>query len=125
MNATTKYDSLADCLGDFQATFNQNERVHKLVTNWSRHVVIEATDTGETLTLLIRGQRIEELMNGAYPDEDEEFTVYLQAQEETLIRIFSGAYNPSNALVDGELAIFSSEKDKVKLEAIAVVIWGI
>lgn len=124
MNATTNYDSLADCLGDFQTTFNRNDRVHKLVTNWNRHIVIEATDTGETLTVRICGQRIEELLAGAHPDEDEELTVYLQAQEATLIRIFSGAYNPSNALVDGELAIFSSEKDKVKLEAIAVVIWG-
>jgi putative sterol carrier protein len=125
MNTKTKYDSLADCLGHFQTTFNENGRVHKLVTNWNRHVVTEAIDTGETLTLLIQGQRIEQLLAGAHPDANEELTVYLQAQGETLIRIFSGEYNPSNALVDGELAIFSSEKDKVKLEAIAVVIWGL
>jgi len=27
-------------------------------------------------------------------------------------------------LIDGELAVFSTEKDKVKLEAITMVIWG-
>jgi len=38
--------------------------------------------------------------------------------------VFSGDYNPAHALIDGELAVFSNEKDKVKLEAITMVIWG-
>jgi len=47
----------------------------------------------------------------------------LQAAQEALVRIFTGKYNPAHALIDGALAVFSGERDKVKLEAIAMIIW--
>jgi hypothetical protein len=71
---------------------------------------------------------IENLMMTAVKNEanpSNENSIHLQASESTLIRIFSGQYNPSHAVLEGDLAVFSSEKDKVKLEAIAVVIWGL
>lgn len=120
--ASRQYATLNDCLTDFQNTFNSNERVKKLIKNWNRSVVVDATDTGSVMTMMINDLRMNEVIDGAHPGED--FSIHLQASQDTLIRVFSGEYNPAHALIDGELAVFSNEKDKVKLEAITMVIWG-
>lgn len=119
----TNFATLEDCLKHFQNTFNENARVKKLIKNWERSLIIEATDTEATLTMVISDLVMTDVRDGAHPNEDN--PIHLQASQDTLIRIFSGDYNPAHALIDGELAVFSSEKDKVKLEAITMVIWGI
>ena len=121
MTAPT-FTALDDCLRHFQDTFNNNERVQKLIKNWDRSVIVEATDTEAVLTMTIRNLAMTEVKAGAHPEGDN--PVHLQAAQDSLIRIFSGDYNPAHALIDGELAVFSSEKDKIKLEAITMVIWG-
>ena len=120
---TTNFTALSECLNKFQNTFNDNARVKKLIKNWDRSIIVEATDTNVTLTMVIADLLMTEVKDGAHPNE--EYPIHLQGSEDTLIRIFSGDYNPAHALIDGELAVFSSEKDKVKLEAITMVIWGI
>lgn len=123
MTAEIKFTTLGDCLNHFQNTFNENARVKKLIKNWDRSLIVEATDTNVTLTMVVADLVMTDVKDGAHPNED--YPIHLQASEESLIRIFSGDYNPAHALIDGELAVFSSEKDKVKLEAITMVIWGI
>lgn len=118
-----QYESLGACLRDFQTTFNDNQRVQKLTKNWERHIVVEGTDTGATHTMVVSGLRMTDVLDGEHAGG--ESPIHLQAHQETLIRIFSGDYNPAHALIEGELAVFSSERDKVKLEAITMVIWGI
>jgi hypothetical protein len=120
---TANYTTLDDCLNGFQNTFNANESVKKLVRGWDRSIVVEATDTESVLTMIVHDLSIKAIKVGS-DDENADTLIHLQASEENLIRIFSGDYNPANALIDGELAVFSSEKDKVKLEAISMVIWG-
>jgi hypothetical protein len=114
---------LEDCLQGFRSTFNTNERVKKVVSGWDRSIVVEAIDTESVLTLVVHDRMVTDIKAGAHA-ENENDLVHLQASEDNLIRIFSGDYNPANAVIDGELAVFSSEKDKVKLEAISIVIWG-
>jgi len=120
---TSNYATLDDCLHGFQNTFNANENVKKLVRGWDRSIVVEATDTESVLTMIVNDLLIKAIKAGS-DGENVDTLIHLQASEENLIRIFSGDYNPANALIDGELAVFSSEKDKVKLEAISIVIWG-
>lgn len=122
--ANAKFDDLRSCLNHFQTTFNHNSNVRKLINNWNRSIVVEATDTGAVLLMDVKDLSMADVQP-ATGDEREEQTVYLQATEETLIRIFSGECNPANAFLDGDLAVFSSEKDKVKLEAITMVVWNI
>ena len=119
---TTNFATLAECLQHFQSTFNDNSRVKKLIKGWERSIIVEATDTNAMLTMIITDLVMTEVREGAHPNEDN--PIHLQASQDVLIRIFSGDYNPAHALIDGELAVFSSEKDKVKLEAITMVIWG-
>ena len=105
----------------FRDTVNANDRVKKILAGWDRTILIEATDTESILTLVVEDRFITDITRSA-PDKND--VIHLQATEENLIKIFSGQYDASTALIDGELAVFSSEKDKVKLEAVSIVIWG-
>jgi putative sterol carrier protein len=120
----TQFTDLKECLEDFQQRFNTNERVKKLVKNWDRQVLVDATDTGAVYTMHIEDRQLQRIDEGR-AEGDDEYLVHLQASNETLMEIFSGNYNPSTALLDGMLSVFSNERDKVKLEACAMVIWGL
>ena len=120
----TQFTDLKECLEDFQQRFNTNGRVRKLVKNWDRQVLVEATDTGAVYTMHIEDAELRRIDEGR-AEGDDEYLVHLQASNETLMEIFSGNYNPSTALLDGMLSVFSNERDKVKLEACAMVIWGL
>jgi hypothetical protein len=117
--------SLLGSLHDFQKTFNENQRVKKLTKGWNRFLKAESTDTGEIYTVTVQDVAINTIAQGCSIPEDDEDLITLQAAEEALVRIFTGKYNPAHALIDGALAVFCSERDKVKLEAIAMVIWGL
>ena len=121
----TQFTDLRECLEDFQQRFNTNGRVRKLVKNWDRQVMVEATDTGAVYTMHIEDAQLQRIDEGRPDGGDDEYLVHLQATNETLMEIFSGNYNPSTALLDGMLSVFSNERDKVKLEACAMVIWGL
>jgi len=114
---------LRESLEDFQARFNTNERAKKLVKNWNRQIYVEPTDGGDSYTMTVEDQVLHTIEEGA-PEGEDEFLVHLQADNATLVEIFSGNYNPSKALLDGMLSVFSNDRDKVKLEACAMVIWG-
>jgi hypothetical protein len=120
----TQFTDLKACLDDFQQRFNTNGRVKKLVKNWDRQVMVEATDTGAIYTMYVEDAEMRRIEEGR-SEGDDEYLVHLQASNETLMEIFSGNYNPSTALLDGMLSVFSNERDKVKLEACAMVIWGL
>jgi hypothetical protein len=113
-----------ETLRNFQHLFNNNPEVRKLVKDWERTILLSATDTGSKYSLLVKGEKLAEVRTTLPMDEDDgDGLVYLQAEESVLRQIFSGKYNPATALLDGALAIFSEERDKVKLEALALAIW--
>lgn len=113
-----------DTLRNFQRLFNDNPRAKKLVKNWQRTILLSATDTGSRYGLIVRDEEMTDIRKMSKSEEDEGLDlVHLQADESVLKQIFSGAYNPATALLDGALAVYSAEKDKVKLEALAMVIW--
>ncbi len=121
----TQLVGLRACLEEFRAKFHANGRAQKLVKNWTRQVQVEATDTGQVYTLLVSDQRIHTIVDAPAPETSDSFLVIVQGATETLERVFSGRYNPSKALLDGMLSVFSNDRDKVKLEALALVIWGL
>lgn len=118
---TAEPTSLETCLRHFQGEFNGNARVQKLIKGWQREILVETTDTSERFTMVIVDLTLREVVPGSTGSEPQ---VSLQATDETMQEIFYGRYNPAHALIDGTLAVFSDERDKVKLEAIAMVIWG-
>ena len=116
---------LKSSLLGFRDRFNANPRVKKLIKSWDRHILIEATDTGAAFTLVVKDLAISGLEDGSRGAAMAEASrIHLQADEDTQTEIFSGRYNPATALLDGVLAVYCSERDKVKLEALAMVLWG-
>ncbi|HEV2988570.1 MAG TPA: hypothetical protein VG759_09015, partial [Candidatus Angelobacter sp.] len=93
--------ALLSSLHDFQKTFNENQRVKKLIKNWNRFLKAESTDTAEIFTVTIQDLAANEIQPGCAIPEDSEDLVTLQASEEALVRIFTGKYNPAHALIDG------------------------
>jgi hypothetical protein len=116
--------SLLASLHDFENKFNNDQRVKKLIKGWNRYLKVDSTDTGEIYTLTIQDLAVNKIEAGCPVDDENDDLITLQAAQEPLVRIFTGKYNPSHALIDGALAVFSGERDKVKLEAIAMIIWG-
>jgi hypothetical protein len=115
-------------LADFRDRFNGNARAAKLTAGWERKLLVDATDTGRVAVLTVSGARVTEIgesSNEASDTGDETAVVTMRAGEDTLIEIFAGRYNPSSALIDGQLEVYSDARDKVKLEALALVIWGL
>jgi hypothetical protein len=118
-----QFTGLRECLEDFQQRFNTNERAKKLVKNWDRQIYVEPIDDGTSYTMKVEDQQLASIEEGG-PEEDDDFLVHLQAKNDTLMEVFSGRYNPSTALLDGMLSVYSNDRDNVKLEACALVIWG-
>jgi putative sterol carrier protein len=122
MVSTSEATKLEMSLQAFSGRFNSNERVRKLIKGWNRSVMLEATDTGSHFSLIISDLALTEVKKGLIQGDP---PIHLQAEEDVLRRVFTGEYNPAAALMDGALAVFSDERDKVKLEAIAMVVWGV
>jgi hypothetical protein len=115
--------TLEECLTDFRERFNDNARVKKLIVGWNRDILVEPLDAPTSYTMVIENLQMTSVSTGI--DQGHDGQVHMQADEEILKRIFTGEYNPAEALIDGNMAVFSEERDKVKLEAIAMVIWGL
>jgi hypothetical protein len=115
--------TLEEVLTDFRERFNDNARVKKLIVGWNRDILVEPLDAPTAYTMVIENLGMTSVSAGI--NEGQDGQVHMQADEDILKRIFTGEYNPATALIDGNMAVFSEERDKVKLEAIAMVIWGL
>jgi putative sterol carrier protein len=120
---TSETQAYEGVLQDFKDRFNGNPRAQKLVKDWDRIVLLDSTDTGAKFGLVVKDQVMLEVRSMQDADEEAEGVVHLQAEQDVLQQIFAGRYNPATALVDGALAVYSADRDKVKLEALAMVIW--
>jgi hypothetical protein len=123
MEMAASVTDLPIVLEDFKTRFNTNPRVKRLVDGWNRLVVLDASDTSRKFGLVVRDTQLVEVQTLSAFDDGAGDLVHLQAEEHILRRIFAGDYNPATALTDGNLAVFSKDRDKVKLEALAMLIW--
>lgn len=113
--------SLDSTLAAFADRANSHPSLPKLLAGWDRNLVIEATDTGEVVSLPVRGARVGAPVSSSLADGE---AVQLQASSALLVDIFSGTTSPVDAALEGLLAVFGSDTDQIKLDAIALVLWG-
>ena len=57
-------------------------------------------------------------------EEPGDEALLLRAPAPVLERVFSGALSPLGAYTDGQLEVYGSQKDQIKLDVIALVLWG-
>lgn len=114
--------TLVECLTDFRLRVNDNPRIKRLLKKWEPMILVESTDSDEAFSMLLRQEAIAEIRDGL---GESDHMIHLRASGEILRGIFSGRRNPARAYVDGELEVFGSDKDRVKLDAISLVLWGL
>ncbi|MBA2676734.1 hypothetical protein [Ramlibacter sp.] len=117
---------LIETLVLFKDKANTHPRIASLIKGWEPTIVVEATDSGTKRYLPVRACRIASVDTG---DDTEDgapagHVVHLRAAEAVLAAVFDGRSNPADAFLEGDLEIFASDKDQVKLDAISLVLWG-
>jgi SCP-2 sterol transfer family len=121
MNMPPPTLSLDETLAQFRDKVNADSRLQSILRGWEPVIAVEVLDTGWKRYLLVRDCRIDDIR----PDcADDSHVVHLLASEEVLTAVFDGRLNPTEAFLDGELQIFASDKDQVKLDAISLMLWG-
>lgn len=113
---------LQNHLHKFISDVNAMPRMRSLLKGWQPQVVIQTSDSDELYSFNVYDSFLSELgtSNEEYPH-----TVILRGREDILNRVFSGELNPARAHLDGELDVFGSDRDEVKLDAISLILWGI
>src|SRR5690606_2029316 len=114
-------DDLDKVINEFVTNVNSNNMVKRLIEGWQPNIVIESDNTAHAYTLLVRKNEVVDIL---HCHQDGSHVVHIQADHEVLAEVFSGRRNAANAFLDSDLNIFSSEKDQVKLDAIALLVWG-
>lgn len=112
---------LHDTLEAFRSRVNDNPRAIRLIHAWDRDIAIDTFDGHASAVLHVREGRVRNVSAG--PCEIAQ-RVEIRAEESVLINVFNGATNPSIAFIDGELEVFGSDDDRLKLDAITLVVWG-
>lgn len=122
MMTSAEQDNLKQCLLGFIEKVNSHTRMKFLLKDWEPTIVIDTTDTEAAYSLVVKGSRVADLVEGTL---EADHCVQLQAESEVLMKIFSGKLNPARAHMDGQLAAYGSDRDQVKLDAISLILWGI
>jgi hypothetical protein len=115
--------SLSDCLAHFCNSVNLNPIIPPLIKGWEPNIIISCEDSDEAFTLYVRNCKAESIRPGQ--DQSHTHVVEISARQEVLCGIFSGRQNAASKFLEGELAIFGSDKDQVKLDAIALLVWDV
>ncbi len=115
-------NNLQHNLHKFIGDVNDMPRMRSLLKGWEPQVVIQASDSEEQYSFNVNDSYLSELgtSNDEYPH-----TIILRARQDILNKVFCGELNPARAHLDGELDVFGSDKDEVKLDAISLILWGI
>lgn len=114
-------DTLEGVLRKFQGLVNGNERARALMKGWEPDIVLQTLDGTSTYSLAIRGAMVDAVSPGPGRAGHQ---ISIRAEKDMLESIFSGDVNPSTAYIDGELEVYGSDMDRLKLDALTLVIWG-
>lgn len=113
---------LYDVMEEFAKRANDHPRVSRLLKSWDRDIVIQTFDLSQGVSLIVRGQRVTEVVPEVR--ETSGLRILVQGDLETLRRVFLGEANPAELVLDGSLVVYGSDVDQVKLDAITLVLWG-
>lgn len=113
--------TLRNTLDSFKDLVNNNEKVKLLFKNWNPNIVIEESLENQKFTMVIKDQGIQNVLEGAMPSDHQ---ISIEAEEDVLIEVFSGESNPAEVVLDGQMAVYGSDSDQIKLDAISLIIWG-
>lgn len=114
--------SVKNSLTKFKDKANHNDKIKKMIDDWEVNILIEdAEDESNKFTITVFNSVISEVQTGHISNHIPQ--IILRAASITLIDLFDGELNPAQLVADGELEVFGSVKDQIKLDAVALVLW--
>ncbi len=116
--------TLMSCLQNYQLEFNASDDLGKVLKNWNPHLEISTTDGSLRYSISIQDAKVIDISERS-ADSDKDHSIKIEGSEEILMEIFTGVTNPAEAVLNGDLFVFASDMDKIKLDAISLIIWGL
>jgi hypothetical protein len=113
--------SLATLFEEFSERLNGSVRLRPILARWTPVFHIESRDTDETFKIHIEDGLVRRIVRLATEPEDD--GLLLRADKSVLQQVFSGQLSPLAAYTDGLLEVYGPQKDQIKLDAIALVLW--
>lgn len=109
---------LSETLERFVQACNDNERLRTMNRDWDRVVVVKPDDAVEEHWIQYRAG------TAALVDPVGEADLTVEAAANVLADIFSGAMAPTEPYMNGDLRVYGSQDDVMRLDIISLLIWG-
>lgn len=114
--------TLHDTLGRFAGRVNEHAHLQRTLAGWTPQFYIQARDSGHTWQVRFAEGRVADVLpTQAEPGDD---ALLLRGDTGVLQQVFTGAQSPLGAYTDGLLEVYGPTKDQIKLDVIALVLWG-
>jgi hypothetical protein len=112
---------LEEALVDFIERVRGNRLALRMLADWRRRILVEATDSGERYLLVSTGNGIGPLRR---PEGQEEVDIRIRGPEAVLVDIFRGERNPMTEYLAGNLKYQGTASDEMRLDAVVGEIWS-
>jgi hypothetical protein len=110
--------TLDESLQVFCQRVNSHPRMRSLLATWDRDIDVSPTDSDDLYRM-----RCRESLLSVVAIEDREPEIVMRAPKSMLTSVFSGDSNPAMLFLYGDLQVFATDRDQVKLDAIALILW--
>lgn len=90
-----------------------------LLKDWDRTIQISSVDSDEAFTVKILNAKVVDIAKG----NQAETNITLRGTEEILVDVFNGILSPAFEFLEGRIDVDADDKDQVKLDALALVLW--
>ena len=109
---------LSEALARFAEACNGNQRLRQMNHDWDRLILVQPDDEDGAHWLAYRGGEAAVVEPGEAPD------LIVEGAAAVLHDIFSGASTPTEPYMRGDLRVRGAQDDVMRLDVIALLIWG-
>ncbi len=113
--------ALRDTLAQFVEACNRNQRLQQMNHDWDRLILVQPDDADERHWIRYH-QGVAALMPG--DDSPDPADLLVEGASGVLVSIFSGASTPTEPYMSGDLRVRGAQDDVMRLDIIALLIWG-
>ncbi len=111
-------------LEEFKTQVNDNAHIQRIVKGWNTDVLLEESDSKSRYRLAIEDGKIQEVQV-CEPNTSFDCTMRIIGDSVIMQGLFAGRVNGIRANNEGLLSIYGPMNDQVKLDAIALILWGL
>lgn len=115
---------MLDVLEQFKTQVNTNAQIQRIVKGWNTDVALEERDAATSYRLCISEGKIGSIARGGAAT-NEDCPMRIVGDSAVIRAVFEGRVNGIRANNDGLIEIYGPMSDQVKLDAIALILWGI